>query len=164
MWAKTFVDHGCFLLYAPPAFAQDNDLTLRLGENIHRMLLCTPSGVAARSAVTNISYASVSIEVYDTEPATALEWAVDAMECDLVLNERLQLHLQSLTSTSAAIVSLGQYGTWRLRAHRRPSQYPDTETQEEWLFHLWPLPEPHGDPAEEAAIHALLRRAVPPHS
>jgi hypothetical protein len=144
VWARTHVSHRCFLLYDPPAFTQEDHLLHRLGEDSRRMLLCTPSGVAARSAVPEISYASVTIEVYDTEPTPALEWADDAMECDLLLKESLELQLQSIMGHNAATVWLGRRGPWRLRAHRRPARQAaeTTDVEEEWLFQLWPIIEP----------------------
>ncbi|MER5179706.1 hypothetical protein ABT009_15275 [Streptomyces sp. NPDC002896] len=158
VWARTRVDHGCFLLYDPPACHQDDDLRLWQDDDYRRMLVCTPSGVVARSAVTDIRYASVSLEVYDAEPVFAAEWAHDAMECDFALGDSLELQLQNIMGDNVATVWLGRRGAWRLRAHRRSPEHPGAvDHQEEWLFQLWPRPESPAGPGDEAMEVRLCR-------
>jgi hypothetical protein len=162
VWARTRVDHGCFLLYDPPAFRHDDGLRLWRDEDYRRMLVCTPSGVVARSAVTGIRHASVSLEVYDTEPVIDAEWAHDAMECDVALTEGLELQLQNFMGDNVATLWLGRRGVWRLRGHRRSPRHPDAvDHQEEWLFQLWPTPEPPVDPVGGAAAGGLMCRELP---
>ncbi|MGW1026614.1 hypothetical protein ACWD4J_23465 [Streptomyces sp. NPDC002577] len=162
VWVKTPVDHGCFLLNDPPASYWDDGLMLWQDEDYRRMLVCTPSGMVARSAVTDIRYASVSLEVYDTEPVSAAEWACDAMECDFALLESLELQLQNIMGDNVATVWLGRQGVWRVRAHRRSPRQPDAvDHQEEWLFQLWPNPLAAAGPAGSAAAGTLTCRVLP---
>ncbi|OAH11588.1 hypothetical protein [Streptomyces jeddahensis] len=166
VWARTRVDHGCFLLYDAPACHQDDGLRLWRDEDYRRMLVCTSSGLVARSAVSDIRHASVSLEVYDSEPVIAAEWAAyEAMECDFALLESQELQLQNLMGDNVATVWLGRRGVWRVRAHRRSPRHRDAvDHQEEWLFQLWPTPGSPVGPAGIAAIGGLTCRVLPPGS